>query len=143
MASSHIDALDGTDTGANFIGSVAIIPWLRGSFRVFIVGLKHSGKLHRWTTYMRARDRQLEIDDTHVRWSIEGRDGLPELEAEGVCGGLLHAPLRKAMHQRVEDTLDARITVRHLDASGHTLLEGTAHAAGLEVFGDTDRLLGL
>jgi len=63
MASNHIDAPDGSDTGASFIGSVAIIPWLGGSFRGFIVGLKHSGKLHRWTTYTRARERRLEIDE--------------------------------------------------------------------------------
>lgn len=143
MASNHIDAPDGSDTGASLIGSVAIIPWLGGSFRGFIVGLKREGRLHRWTTYTRARERRLEIDDSHVRWTIEGRDGVLELEAERVRGGLLHAPLRTAMHQRVEETLDARITLRHRDAEGRTLLEGTAHAAGLEVFGDTDRLLGL
>lgn len=139
MASNHIDS----DPEASFIGSVAIIPWLGRAFRGFIVGLQHSGRLHRWTTYSRARERRLEIDDTHVRWSLEGRDGIIELEAERVRGGLLHAPLRTAMHQRVEETLDARITLRHRDHDGRTLLEGTARAAGLEVFGDTDRLLGL
>ncbi len=139
MASNHIDS----DAEASLIGSVAIIPWLGRPFRGFIVGLKHSGRLHRWTTYNRAKERRLEIDDSHVRWTVESRDGVLELEAERVRGGLLHAPLRTAMHQRVEETLDARIRLRHRDHDGRTLLEGTARAAGLEVFGDTDRLLGL
>ena len=60
-----------------------------------------------------------------------------------VRGGRLHAPLRTAMHQRVKETLDARILLRHRDHDGRTLLEATGHAAGLEVFGDTERLLGL
>ncbi len=139
MASNHIDS----DEEASFIGSVAIIPWLGRPFRGYIAGLRHSGRLHRWTTYNRARERRLDIDDSHVRWSLAGKDGVLELEAERVRGGLLHAPLRTAMHQRVEETLDARITLRHRDNDGRTLLEGTARAAGLEVFGDTERLLGL
>lgn len=139
LASNHLDS----DPQASLIASVAIIPWLGRSFRGYIVGLKHGGTLHKWTTYNRSRQKSLSIDDSHVRWSLEGPSGTLELVAERVRGGLLHAPLRTAMHQRVEETLDARVTYRHTDPSGRVLLEGTAECAGLEVFGDTDRLLGL
>lgn len=47
------------------------------------------------------------------------------------------------MHQRVEETLDARIEFRHSDHNGVTLLEGVGECAGLEVFGETERLLAL
>ncbi len=143
LASNHIDATTGGDPEASLIASVAIIPWLRGSFRGYIAGLRHSGRLHRWTTYNRSRERLLEIDDARVRWTLEGPDGTLELEAERVRGGLLHAPLRTAMHRRVEETLDARIRLRHTSPEGRVLLEGTGECAGLEVFGDTARLLAL
>ncbi|MET0734260.1 MAG: tocopherol cyclase family protein [Microbacterium sp.] len=143
MASNHIDASTGDGGEASLIASVAIIPWMNGSFRGSILGFRHGGRLHKWTTYNRSRERRLTIDDTHVRWTVEGPDGVLELDAERVRGGLLHAPLRTAMHQRVEETLDARIRFRHLDPHGTVLLEGTAECAGLEVFGDTDRLLAL
>ncbi|WP_249353968.1 tocopherol cyclase family protein [Microbacterium sp. 2FI] len=143
MASNHIDATTGDGADASLIASVAVIPWLGRAFRGSIVGLRHSGRLHRWTTYNRSKERRLEIDDTHVRWSVEGPDGMLELDAERVRGGLLHAPLRTAMHQRVEETLDARVMLRHRDVDGRVLLEGIAECAGLEVFGDTDRLLAL
>jgi hypothetical protein len=143
LASNHIDAQGGEATDASLIASVAIIPWLRGSFRGFILGLRHGGRLHRWTTYNRSRERLLEIDDTHVRWVVDGPDGTLELEAERVRGGLLHAPLRTAMHRRVEETLDARIRLTHTAPDGRMLLEGVGECAGLEVFGDTERLLGL
>ena len=148
MASNHIDVPTGLGTGgevgdASLIASVAIIPWLTGSFRGSIIGLRHSGRLHKWTTYNRSRETRLTIDDTHVRWSVRGPDGVIDLDAERVRGGLLHAPLRSAMHQRVEETLDARITLRHRDDAGKVLLEGVAECAGLEVFGDTERLLAL
>ncbi|MFC9919486.1 tocopherol cyclase family protein [Agromyces binzhouensis] len=143
MASNHVDQADGEHPDASLIASVAIIPWLGGTFRGSIVGLRHSGRLHRWTTWNRSEERRLEIDDSHVRWTLAGPDGLLELEAERVRGGLLHAPMRTAMHQRVEETLDARIVLRHVAPDGTTLLDGVAECAGLEVFGDTDRMLAL
>ncbi len=137
LHSNHIDA----DASASLIASVALIPWVRSTFRGFIVGLVHHGRLHRWATYNRSVERLLSIDDSHVRWALDGPDGTLELSAERVRGGLLHAPLRTAMHQRVEETLDARIAIRHVDASGRVLLEGVGSCAGMEVFGDIDRLL--
>jgi tocopherol cyclase len=139
LASNHID----TTPDASLMGSVAVIPWLGGAFRGFLVGLKHGGRLYRWSTYNRAREVRLEVDDTHVRWSLTGRDGTLELEATRVRGGLLMAPQRHAMLERVEETLDARVHVKHTDTRGRLLLEGTALATGLEVVGDIDRLTGL
>jgi hypothetical protein len=139
LASNHID----TAPDASLIGSVAVIPWLGGAFRGFLFGLKHGGRLYRWSTYNRAREVRLEVDDTHVRWTLAGRDGTLELEATRARGGLLMAPQRHAMLERVEETLDARVHVKHTDAQGRILLEGTALATGLEIVGDIDRLKGL
>jgi tocopherol cyclase len=143
MASNHIEATSGDGSDASLVASVAIIPWRGRAFRGSIIAFRHGGRLHTWATYNRSAERSLTIDDSHVRWSIEGPDGVLELEAERVRGGLLHAPLRTAMHQRVEETLDARISFRHLDRHGRVLLEGTGECAGLEVYGDTQRLLAL
>lgn len=148
MASNHIDTTTGDgavheNTDASLIASVAIIPWLRGSFRGSIIGFRHGGRLHKWTTYNRSTERSLTIDNSHVRWSVTGPDGVLDLTAERMRGGLLHAPLRTAMHQRVEETLDARIEFRHTDHDGRVLIEGVGECAGLEVFGDTERLLAL
>lgn len=139
LASNHID----TAPDASLIGSVAIIPWLGGAFRGFIVGLKHGGKLHRWTTYNGSKQIALEVTDTHVHWVLNGPDGTLALEAERARGGLLKAPLRHAMLERVEETMDAKVAVTHTDASGKVLLSGTATATGLEIVGDIDRLIGL
>lgn len=143
MASNHVDATTGDGAGASLVASVAIIPWLGNAFRGWIIGFRHGGRLHRWTTYNRSREPDLRIDDDAVHWTVEGPDGRLELEAKRVRGGLLHAPLRTAMHQRVEETLDSSIRFRHLSPDGRVLLAGVAEVAGLEVFGDVDRLLGL
>jgi tocopherol cyclase len=136
----HSNHIDGDDT-ASLVASVALIPWIRTTFRGFIVGFVHHGRLYRWATYNRSRETHLSIDDEHVTWTLTGPDGTLELVAERARGGLLHAPLRTAMHQRVEETMDGRIAIRHLDPSGRVLLEGEGACACMEVFGDIDRLL--
>jgi hypothetical protein len=44
------------------------------------------------------------------------------------------------MHQRVEETLDGVVEVKHTK-DGKVLLESTATTSGMEVFGDIERLL--
>jgi tocopherol cyclase len=139
MHSNHL-------TGApesSLVASVAIIPWLRSSFRGFIVGLRLGRRLHSWATYNGSRERSLTIDDSHVRWSLEGPSGVLELSAERVRGGLLHAPIRTRMHERVEETLDATLHVRLTNSEGHLVLDSTGTTAGLEVHGDLERLLAV
>jgi len=138
----HTNHIEG-HKDASFIGSVAIIPWLRRPFRGFIAGLLHGGRLYKWTTYNKTHERELLIDDAHVRWSLEGPDGTLRVEAARVRGGILHAPLRDAMHKRVDETLDAEIRITHYSPEGALLLDSIGRASGLEVYGDTDTLVGL
>lgn len=139
LHSNHID----TDAQASLIGSVAVIPWIGRPFRGYIVGLKHSGKLHRWTTYNGAKEIELKITDSHIQWRLQSPDGVLELSADRVRGGLLHAPIRTEMHQRVDETLDAVIQIKHTDAAGKLLLEGRGLVGAMEVHGDLERLLSI
>lgn len=136
LHSNHLSQRD----DASLIASAAIIPWLGKPFRGFILGLHHTGKLHSWTTYNKSKEEWLKIDDTHINWKVSGPAGELELRAERKRGGLLHAPLREAMHQRVEETLDGVVEVTHTQ-NGKTLLSATATTSGMEVFGDIERLL--
>lgn len=135
----HSNHLAGCED-ASLIASAAIIPWLGKPFRGFILGLHHSGKLHSWTTYNKSKEEWLKIDDTHINWKVSGPSGELELKAERKRGGLLHAPLREAMHKRVEETLDGVVEVTHTQG-GKILLSATATSSGMEVFGDIERLL--
>lgn len=126
---------------ASLVGSVAIIPWIKSSFRGFILGLKHSGKLHRWTTYNSSKELKLEITDQAIHWILKGPDGTLEIQAERKRGGLLHAPLREAMHQRVEENLDAVIHILHKDIKGNIVLDSKGTSSGMEVYGDLERML--
>lgn len=132
-----------SDTDASFIGSVALIPWLGSHFRGFLLGLRHGGTLYRWATYTGARERILSIDDTHISWQVSDKDGTLTVSADRVRGGLLHAPLRRDPHQRVEETLDARIRVTHTNLDGSVLFDCIGEVGAMEVFGDIAKLLGV
>ena len=139
MQSNHFDV-----PGTCVTASVAIIPWLRRSFRGFLAGVWHEGQLHRFATYTGARIERLEIEAKRVLWAIRGGRLQLELEATRPEGSLLHAPVRSEMHRRVEETLRAEITTRLSRRAGdgwETLFEGTGRCGGLEVHGDLDRLL--
>lgn len=139
LSSTHLSG----DAEASLVASCAIIPGLGRTFRGSIVSLQTATGLATWATWNRSRDLELTIDDVHVHWRMRGPHGLLELTAERTRGGLLHAPLRTAMHRRVEETLDATVHIRHVDPDGTERYAGIGTCAGMEVFGDTDRLTQL
>lgn len=144
IQSNHFDT-----PGVSLVASTALIPWRGTAFRGDLVGLRipagQPGEgLHRFTSYTRARTDALQVDDTHVRWSLAAPDGR-QLHLEATVGGrtagLLHAPVRTQMHRRVAETLDGSVAVRLVDPAGRTLLEEVGECAGVEVHGDIEALV--
>ena len=143
MQSNHFD-----DVGVSLVASTALVPWRRSTFRGDLVALRipdgPQAGLHRFASYTGARTVRLEVDDEHVDWHIAAADGrLLQLRASigARPQGLLHAPVRSQMHQRVAETLEAEVRVRLAGPSGRSLFEGTGQCAGVEVHGEIDRLL--
>jgi tocopherol cyclase len=128
--------------GTSFTASVAIIPWLRGAFNGFIVGLWNGGRLYRFATYTGATLEHLAVTDDHVEIRVADRSAgrgafRLEVRAQRSEGGLLHSPERTAMLQRVMESLTATVQVRLIEqSSGHVVFEGEGKHAGLEVVGD-------
>lgn len=120
--------------------SVALILWLGSTFRGFIVGLWHEGKLYHFATCTGAHTEQLAMTDTHVTWVMRDRHRRLELVAERAEGGLILGPTRTEMGKRVHETLRASVHVR-LTRGAQVLFEGTGRHAGLEAHGDLERLL--
>jgi tocopherol cyclase len=129
--------------GTSLTASVAIIPWLRGSFPGFIVGLWHEGVLYRFATYTGARIEKLDIADDSVTWIIRDRRYLLEMHAMRAEGGLIQAPTAVDMGRRIAETLSGRIetALYALDVDRpRAIFRGTGRHAGLEAVGDLARL---
>jgi hypothetical protein len=127
--------------GTSLMLSVAVIPWLGGSFGGFIIGWMLDGRLHRFATYARSRIEKLTVDDSHVRLAVRNATHRLRIEAIRASGGLLQAPTAVAMDRRIMETLDADFEVSFEDLDGHILFEGTGRYAGLETVGDLNLLL--
>lgn len=129
--------------GTSFVASIAIIPWMISAFPGFIIGLRHRGKLHQFATYTRARTTGLAFTDETVEWTVADRRHQLHIRAERARGGLLYAPTRREMSDRVGETMLSRVEVTVTDARRKVLFEGVGRNAGLELHGDLDRLLAL
>lgn len=132
--------------GTSFTASVAIIPWLRGAFTGFIVGLWHEGTLYRFATYTGARTESLALGDREIQWVVRDKRYRLEMNLAKSEGGLIQAPTVHDMDRRIVETMSASAHLR-LSAVGSSgvkvVFEGTGHAAGLEVAGDLERLISL
>lgn len=128
--------------GTSITISVATIPWLRNSFRGFIIGLWHGRQLYRFTKYNGSKIISLRLTDAHVILHMVNRTHRLELEAARSEGGLLHAPYRSEMLQRVTESLTATIAVKLIELnSGRVMFEGTGRHAGLEINGEIQQIL--
>ncbi len=128
--------------GTSITISVATIPWLGRSFRGFIVGLWHDRQLYRFTKYNGAKIVSLRLTDTQVILHLANRTHRLMLEAARSEGGLLHAPYRIDMLQRVTESLTATIAVRLLELkSERVLFEGLGRHAGLEINGKIQQIV--
>ncbi len=129
--------------GTSLTASVAIIPWLRGSFPGFIVGLWHGGILYRFATYTGARIEQLDVTDADLIWVVRDRHYHLAMRASRTEGGLLQAPTVVDMGRRITETLGATVEVElhALEGAGRRLIfRGTGSHAGLEAVGDLGQL---
>ena len=122
--------------------SVATTPWLGTSFRGFIIGLWHDRMLYRFATYTGASITTLRLTDTHVVLRVEDKRHRLEVNAARSEGGLLHAPYRTDMLQRVTESLTASVAVKLIDrAHAAMIFEGMGRHAGLEINGEIQQIL--
>jgi tocopherol cyclase len=128
--------------GTSITISVATIPWLRNSFRGFIIGLWLNRQLYRFTKYNRAKITSLRLTDSDVLLRAENKQHSLEIEAARSEGGLLHAPYRSDMLQRVTESLTATIAVKLSELnSGRVLFADTGRYAGLEINGEIQQIV--
>jgi len=130
------------EPGTCLTASAARIPWLGTAFPGFIAGLWHQDRLYSLATYTGAALTRLTVTDTLVQMDVQDSRHRLELEAKRRKGGVLHAPSRAAMIQRLMESLTAEVSVRLLDRrTGREIFSGTGRNTGLEVGGEFDSIL--
>jgi len=139
MQCNHFDK-----PGISLTVSIANIPWLRGSFRGFIIGFLYQGKLYRFATYTKATVKKVRVTDKQASLLIFDKNFVLKISAERSEGGLLHAPYEKEMQSRVLQSLTGEISIefRRKDKNGEELIySGTGHHAGMEINGNLSEII--
>ncbi len=128
--------------GVSLSASVATVPWLGSSFRGFVIGLLHKARLYRFATYTGAQITSLRLSDTAAHLCVADGHHQLEFDARRSEGGLLHAPYRTEMLQRVTESLTASVDVRLIDLQdgGRVIFAGTGRHAGLELNGELKQI---
>jgi tocopherol cyclase len=128
--------------GTSITISVATIPWLGKSFRGFIIGLWHNRQLYRFTKYNGSKITGLRLTDKYVTLQAVNKTHRLEIEAARSEGGLLHAPYRSDMLQRVTESLTAAIAVKLIELKRERVIfAGTGRHAGLEINGEIEQII--
>lgn len=133
MQGNHFD-----QPGISLALSIARIPWLRGSFRGFIIGFLYNGKLFRFTTYNGAKLKKVKVKSGEVEVEVVHRRHGLRITARGGQEGILHGPYENTMVGRVVESLDATLTVSFFEIKEHgeeLLYSGKSEIAGLEMNG--------
>jgi len=131
-------------TGISLMASVAKIPWLKGSFRGFIIGLLLDVKLHRFSTYTGAELNYLKLNDTHVKLEVTDRKYRLKIQAVRSNGGLLNAPYGMKMLRRVSETLSSQVKIdlyQIIKNENEQIFSAQGFPAALDVNGKLEELI--
>jgi hypothetical protein len=127
---------------ASFMLSIAKIPWLGRSFTGFLSFLRFGGRTRVLATYNGARITGARAGASSLEILVERKGQRLRLKAEYGTGGTLSAPVRGKMERQIKESVDSRVSVEFSDEAGGESFSGTGIAAGLEMVGSMEGLLG-
>ena len=131
MQSNHFGV-----NGTSLMASIAIILWLKGQFRGFIVGLHHQGRLYRFTSYNGAKIEDFTINEAdNILIKLISKDYMLKIETRADAGtSLLYGPYKNEMIGNVKESLTAEITVELVKIdSGKIIFAETGRNSGMEL----------
>ncbi len=133
--------------GVSLTASIAIIPWIRGAFPGFIIGLWKRQKLYRFATYTGAQLEELSVNENRIAVTARDRNyRLEMLVARSSENGILQAPSIDGMDRQINESLDAKVEVCLSAIEGHhshVIYQDSGYCAGLEAVGDLEKLMDM
>lgn len=131
MQSNHFD-----DKTVSITASIAKIPWFKGEFTGFIIGLLYKGKVFRFTTYTGSKLRKLDYKDSSVFILVEDKNYILEIIGFKEEGGELYSPQMGIMGNKINESLTSKVKIRlyQKQLQGRSLVyEGEGRNAGMEI----------
>ena len=127
--------------GISLSVSLATIPWRKSEFSGFIVGLQIDDVLYRFTPYRGSKVSLVKYDGEIFTCHFQQNNIELQIELnKGLKTGILFAPDKLKMEEKVAEYLDAKIKFK-MRKRGKTIAEGISSNSALEVIGDTKSLI--
>lgn len=121
------------EPGVAFAAAIGSSPWLNVTFRGFIIGFLHRGRVHCFRSYLGAVLEDLTVSDDLVTLRVRNRSHRLAMRATRTQGTTLLAPYDGKMRPRVAETMTSEIDLRFSTVAGQEIYRGTGRNAGLEV----------
>ncbi len=129
--------------GADFMFSIADIPFLGRRFTGILCFLYLDGRYYAIATYNGARLTRFQLDDESLCVQLENKSYALSFTLRRAKGGSLKAPARGLMHRTIEETLNATASVQFGQKKGSPIFEASMSNAGMEICGDLAPVYGL
>jgi hypothetical protein len=126
----------GHDANADFMFSIADIPFLGRRFTGIISFIYTQGRYYPLATYNGARLTQFSLHDETFCAAVENKKYRLALTVRRAKGGTLIAPARGLMRRDLEETLNAVAFVDLRQKDGSLVYAGSLANAGMEICGD-------
>lgn len=137
MQSNHF-----SEPGISLKASVAMIPWVTGSFVGFIAGVWLHDRLIRFTTYNSSKLILHNVDRERIALHMENKSHRLEILAHRDDATDLASPILGAMDGRIEESMTSLIEVKLIDRkTGAIVLDDKGRNTGLEVAGRVEEIV--
>ncbi|MFX0052307.1 MAG: tocopherol cyclase family protein [Candidatus Hodarchaeota archaeon] len=117
----------------SFMASIARIPYLGRSFTGFLSGFLYRDKLHLFSTYNRAKLKDLTINKNLVSFKLVKKKQLVEVEAIQAKSSHLKSPIQGKMIGKVLESLTSTINLRFIDSQKKIEFNEVGILSGMEI----------
>ena len=121
--------------------SIASIPWFRHEFDGLIAFLRVNGSFLRFATYTGAKVKELIVNESILRVSIEDSEHILKLEALYDKGGILKAPKKGIMDVEITESITSTVKVELAEKSGRLIFRDEGVNTGLELAGNYEKFV--
>lgn len=128
--------------GVSTFASIAMIPWLKGSFTGYIAALYLDDKIIKFTTYNRTVLRKCSVNLQNVELVLEKKDYLLEINVKRDKATSLASPIHGFMNGRIDESMTSEMTVKLTDKkSGKIIFNDQGINAGLDIAGEIKTIM--
>ncbi|MHA2239092.1 MAG: tocopherol cyclase family protein [Candidatus Hodarchaeales archaeon] len=117
----------------SFMASIARIPYLGRSFTGFLAGFLYRNKLYLFSTYNRAKLKDLTINGNQVSFKLVKKNQVVEIEAIQTKPSHLKGPIKGKMVGKVLESLTSTIDLRFIDSKNNIEFNGIGNLSGMEI----------